>query len=86
MITLVQKLSGWLRQRPALGRVALRCLPDIRVKILVKPIGDFYIRLRRNRSFWLRDPLTHERFPLGALRRLVGPGKVVYDVGANIGL
>jgi FkbM family methyltransferase len=44
------------------------------------------IRLRRNRSYWLRDPLTHERFPLSALRSFIQPGTVVYDVGANLGL
>ena len=49
-------------------------------------IGLFRIRARRNRSFWLRDPLAQERFPLAALRALVRPGDVVYDVGANIGL
>jgi FkbM family methyltransferase len=86
ILTLARKFSGWLRQQPLLGRLALQCMPDVRLKIRVRTIGDFYIRFRRNRSFWLRDPLTHERFPLGALQRLVGPGKVVYDVGANIGL
>jgi FkbM family methyltransferase len=78
--------ASWLRARPALGRVALQCVPDVRVRINVEPIGPFYIRLRRNRSFWLRDPLTHERMVFGGLQRLVHPGDVVYDVGANVGL
>lgn len=78
--------TSWLRARPALGRVALQCVPDVRVKINIDTIGPFYIRLRRNRSFWLRDPLTHERMVFGALQRLVRPGDVVYDVGANVGL
>lgn len=82
----LQKASEWLRHQPTLGRWALKCVPDVRVKMLIEPIGDFNIRLRRNRSFWLRHPLTHELFPLGALQRLVKPGSVVYDVGANIGL
>ena len=82
----IQKVSNCLRRRPLAGRLALKCLPDFRFRIQVKPIGDFHIRLRRNRSFWLRDPLTHERFPLGALQRLIFPRAVVYDVGANIGL
>lgn len=82
----LQKASDWLRHQPTLGRWALNCVPDMRVKILIEPIGDFHIRLRRNRSFWLRHPLTHELLPLGALQRLVRPGSVVYDVGANIGL
>lgn len=82
----LQKASEWLRHQPTLGRWALKCVPDVRVKILIEPIGGFNIRLRRNRSFWLRHPLTHELFPLGALQRLVKPDSVVYDVGANIGL
>lgn len=44
------------------------------------------IRMRRHRAYWLRDPLTHERFPLGALAHLISPGDVVWDVGANIGM
>jgi FkbM family methyltransferase len=54
--------------------------------VTIPPIGRFRIRTRRNRSFWLRDPLTHEKFPLAALRAVIRPGDVVYDVGANIGL
>src|SRR5229473_260164 len=57
----IQKLSNCLRQRPLTGRLALKCLPDFRFKIQVTPIGDFHIRLRRNRSFWLREPLTENR-------------------------
>src|SRR5262249_16930515 len=44
------------------------------------------VNLRRNRSFWLRPPLTHEDIALAALKRLIQPGDVVYDLGANIGL
>jgi FkbM family methyltransferase len=56
------------------------------MNIQVKPVGSFRIRLRRNRSFWLRHPLLHEGYSFGSLHRLVRPGDVVYDVGANIGL
>src|SRR4030095_9043666 len=86
LFPLIQKLSLWVREQPVLGRWALKCLPDCPLTVQIAPIGPFHIRLRRNRSFWLRHPLTHERFPLGALQRLVRPGVVVYDVGANIGL
>jgi FkbM family methyltransferase len=80
------KTASWLRARPALGRIALQCVPDVSAKINIEKIGPFYIRLRRNRSFWLRDPLTHERTVFGGLQQLVRPGDVVYDVGANLGL
>jgi FkbM family methyltransferase len=68
------------------GRWALKLVPDITFTIRIPEIGPFLIRARRNRSFWLRDPLLHERFPLAALRALIRPRDVVYDVGANIGL
>lgn len=79
-------LTNWLRKRKTLGRWALRAIPDVRRQIQISPIGPFYIRLRRNRSFWLRHPLTHEAFMLGALRHLIRHGDTVFDVGANIGL
>jgi FkbM family methyltransferase len=43
------------------------------------------INLRRNRSYWLRDPAS-EDFVLSAMQRLVRPGDTVFDAGANIGL
>jgi FkbM family methyltransferase len=80
------RLGLWLRHHPLAGSWALRALPDFPVTINIPPIGPFRIRVRRNRSFWLRDPLTLETFPLAALQALMRPGYVVYDVGANIGL
>ena len=44
------------------------------------------IRLRRNRSFWLRDIYSLEWYPVAALQALVRPGDMVWDIGANIGL
>lgn len=82
----VQKVAAWLRTQKTLGRWALRAIPDTRRTIQIDPIGAFVIRLRRNRSFWLRHPLTHEGMVLGSLRRLIRPGDCVYDIGANIGL
>ncbi len=55
-------------------------------RINVRDIGPMVINLRRNRGFWLRDPLEQEVFMLSALRRLVSPDNVVFDVGANVGL
>ena len=67
-------------------RLALVVIPDITVPIKVHPIGWMTIRLKQHRLFWTRDFLTREAFMLGALKRLIRPGDVVYDVGANIGL
>ena len=82
----VRKLGIWLRGHPTLARWALGLLPDVYWQIDIDPIGKFRIRTRRNRSYWLHDPLFHEQFPLTALRTLVCRGATVYDVGANIGL
>lgn len=83
---LVRPIAYRLRTRPRLGRWALRMIPDIRWTIRVAGLGPFRIRLRRNRSWWLRDPLDSESFPFAMLRCLVRPGDVVYDAGANLGL
>lgn len=83
---LFQLTINWIRKHPTLGRLALNLLPDIKWHIRIPSIGQFLIRLRRHRSFWIRHPFTHETFPFAALQRLVLPGEVVYDVGANIGL
>jgi FkbM family methyltransferase len=61
-------------------------VPDLPWIVHIEGIGDLRVRLRRNRSFWLRDPLESERFPFAMLRRFVRPGDVVYDCGANLGL
>ncbi len=82
----ISRLATWLRTRPLLGRTALRAIPDVPWTIRVDPIGPFRIRLRRDRRFWLRHPLTHERWAFGTMRRLVRPGDTVFDIGANTGL
>jgi FkbM family methyltransferase len=75
-----------VRTTPWLGRIALKSIPNIKWHLRVEPLGRFTIRLREHRMFWLRPALNHEGFMLGTLNRLVRPGDVVYDVGANIGL
>ena len=86
MISAVRTVANSLRTRPLLGRWALRMIPDIAWTARIDGIGPFRLRLRRNRSFWLRTPQESERFPFAMLRHLVRPGDVVYDCGANLGL
>jgi FkbM family methyltransferase len=85
-VSILRSLAYSLRTRPLLGRWALRMIPDIPWVLNVEGIGDFRVRLRRNRSFWLRKPLESESVPFAMLRRFVRPGDVVYDCGANLGL
>jgi FkbM family methyltransferase len=82
----VRRLAAWVQKRPALARAALWCIPDAHWHIVIPEIGRLRIRLRRNRSFWLRSPLVHEWYPLAALRAFVRPTDIVWDVGGNIGL
>lgn len=86
MLSAVRNLAYRLRTRPVLGRWALRAIPDVPWTLPVDGIGPFRLRLRRNRSLWLRTPLESESFPFAMLRHLVRPGDVVYDAGANLGL
>lgn len=86
MIAAVRSLAYSLRTRPALGRLALRMIPDVPWTLRLDGIGPFRLRLRRNRSLWLREPLESESFPFAMLRHFVRPGAVVYDCGANLGL
>jgi FkbM family methyltransferase len=86
MMPVIRSLAYSLRTRPLLGRWALRLVPDVAWTLQVEGIGPFRVRLRRNRSWWLRKPLESESFPFAMLRHLVRPGGVVYDCGANLGL
>lgn len=86
MKALARAIAYKLRTRPVLGRLALKLVPDARIRVQIDGIGPFVVRLRTNRSYWLRNPLTSEHFPFAMLSRLVRPGDVVYDAGANMGL
>ena len=82
----IGSIATWLRRKPRLAAICLWIFPDLPWKIQIPPLGPFEIRLRRNRSMWLRDPLIHERYNMGAIRRFSDSKSVIYDAGANIGL
>lgn len=83
---ILRPVAKRLRSHPQLGLFALRCIPDHKRLIEVKPIGSLAIQNRRHRGYWLRDPIDHEQFPLGVLRQCVRESDIVWDVGANIGM
>jgi FkbM family methyltransferase len=83
---MLSTLHRMIRTTPWLGRVVLRSIPDVKLRIKVEPIGRMAILLRQHRLFWLRPLLRDDRYNFGALQRLVRKGDVVFDLGANIGL
>lgn len=85
-LSTLRRLSLIVRQSPIMSRLALKCIPDCHIHIDIPKIGKLRIRLRRNRSLWLRPPLTLEGYPLAAMKAFTRPGDVVWDVGANLGL
>lgn len=88
LTTLMRRAKGVPLLR-AVGRGALRLMPDIPCTIQVKDLGPIRIRLQRNRGIWIsnRAYLIGEGDPAtGVLNYLIRPGDVVYDIGANIGL
>ena len=86
MPNLVQPIIRWVQASPARTRWAIRLLPDLPFTLNVPPVGRLRLRLRRHRSLWLRHPFAHEGFAINGLKRLLQPGAVVYDIGANIGV
>jgi FkbM family methyltransferase len=85
-MNLLHPVINVVRRYPLISRLLLGCVPDVHWHIYIRQIGKLRIRLRRNRSLWLRSPLTHEWYPLAALKAFVKPADTVWDVGANIGL
>lgn len=83
---ILRPVANVVRKHPALARFTLACVPDWRTHIAIPQIGKVRIRLRRNRSLWLRPPLELELYPLATLRAFVRPTDIVWDVGANLGI
>ena len=85
-MSIVADFAGLIRKSPFLSRLSLKCTPDWTIHVNVPEVGRMRVRMRRNRSYWLRSPLCHEWYPLSALKHFVRPGDTVWDVGANVGL
>ncbi len=86
---LLTRLADFARSRPLLHRsahAAVRLIPDVRCTVRVADLGPLRIRLRRHRWFLWSSFAHSDAFTLGVFQRLIRPGDVVYDIGANIGL
>lgn len=71
-------LRHWLRP-------IVRLLPDLRVTKHVPQLGKFQFSLRRHRWMLSRRCFDGHQETFETFRRLIQPGDVVYDIGANIG-
>lgn len=81
--------ADWVRSRPLLRRCAhraVRLIPDVRYSVRVPELGPVRIRLRRHRWFLWENFAHSDTLVFGTFDRLIRPGDVVYDIGANIGL
>ena len=76
----IKPLAGWIRS--GLNRAAPAGLTE--VKIAAGDLAGYTIRLNMqiDKDYWLG---TYEPELQAALRELIPPGAVIYDVGANIG-
>jgi len=81
-----EAISHFARRNAWAKSVLLRFIPNTVRTVQLPGIGPMRIRNRDHRSYWLRDPLEHDRLFLGGIANLVKPGMVVWDVGAHIGL
>lgn len=82
-------LARWIRHHRTLlwcARRAVRLIPDVPWTRRFPEIGPIRFRMRQHR--WLLwEPFGRsDTFMLGVFDRLVRPGDVVYDIGANIGI
>jgi FkbM family methyltransferase len=78
----------WIRSRPQLARLArsgVRFVPDVAVTRNIPQIGRLSFGVRRHRWLLGENCLAGHQGNLDMFRRLIRPGDVVYDVGANIG-
>lgn len=73
------------RMVDALADAAKRAVPDVSVTWRVAHLGRFRFGLRRHHWLFGRGCFEGHRRNLALFERLIRPGDVVYDIGANIG-
>jgi FkbM family methyltransferase len=81
-------LVNWIRRHPmvrSVARSAVLMVPDWPVTMNVPELGRFRFGLRRHRWLMGANCFAGHGLVLGMFKRLIRPGDVFYDVGANIG-
>lgn len=68
-----------------LNRRFRRFVPDLEIRRDIPHLGRTHFGLRRHQFLLQSNPLQSHARVLGIFERLVEPGAVFYDVGANIG-
>ncbi|MGE5608625.1 MAG: FkbM family methyltransferase [Bacillota bacterium] len=81
-------LVNWIRAHPAirnLARSAMLVVPDLPITMNVPELGRVRFGFRRHRWLMGANCFAGHALILGTFKRLIHPGDVFYDVGANIG-
>jgi FkbM family methyltransferase len=66
--------------------MAVKLIPDVPWTVRVPELGPLRIRLRQHRWLLWEKFGEGDTLMLGIFNRLIRPGDVVYDIGANIGV
>lgn len=88
-MAILSPLADWVRSQPVLRRAAhtaVRLIPDVPYTMRVPQLGPVRIRLRRHRWYLWERFGQGDTLMLGIFSRMVRPGDVAYDIGANIGI
>jgi FkbM family methyltransferase len=64
----------------------VKLIPDLPCTRRIPGIGRVRFRMRQHRWFLWQEFGRNDHFMLGVFHRLVRPGDVVFDIGANIGV
>ena len=64
----------------------MRMIPDVPWTVRVADLGPVRIRLRQHRWYLWEKFAQSDTLMLGVFNRMIRPGDVVYDIGANIGV
>jgi FkbM family methyltransferase len=88
-VPMLSRLADTVRGNSALrglAHAAVRLIPDIPRTITIPDLGPVRIRMRRHRWMLWEEFARSDTITFGMFERLIHPGDIVYDIGANIGI